>query len=139
MVMVAASTVGCGPPPAPKQTTESEVKRLGIAYMKFIIRHQGKTPANKQELEKFIESIPVGEREALGLENAAEVFQSSRDGADLVVRYGIIIPPPGKDRTVISYEHDGVNGKHMVVYETAGIAELTLEELKKLVPDAPTP
>jgi len=133
--IVIGSIQGCGGNVAPKQSTESEVKRLGIMFMKFLGRNRGKSPANREELETFIKATPPAELTSLGIEDINEIFHSSRDGEDLVIRYGIVVPPPGQDPTVIAYEQVGVSGKHMVVYGTGGIEEITEDRLKELVPD----
>lgn len=127
--------LGCGSGGTPKQTTESEVKRLGIVFGKFLGAHRGKAPANREELEQFIQAMPANERTVIGADNPAELFRSKRDGEEIVVRYGLTVPPPGKDPTVLAYEKKGVGGKHMVVYGTAGIDEITAARLKELVPD----
>lgn len=136
-ILLVGSLIGCAAQPStPKQSVDVEVKRLGIAYMKFLGRHQGKSPADRAELEQFIKVMPEGERSAIGIHDIAEIFHSSRDGEPLVVRYGIAVPPPGPNPTVIAYEQTGMNNKRMVVYGNGGIEEITSEKLTELVPDA---
>lgn len=127
---------GCGGAPAPAKGNDSEVKKLGIAFMRFVGSHRGQSPANREELDQFVSAMKADELKAMGIENPSELYQSSRDGAELVVRYGMTIPPPNPNNpTVVAYEKEGVSGKHLVVYDTAGVEEISEERLKELVPD----
>lgn len=131
------SLAGCGGTPPPATGNNSEVKKLGIAFMRFVGSHRGKAPANRDELDKFLAAMKSDELKAMGIENIREIYQSSRDDSELVVRYGITIPPPNPSNpTVVAYEKEGVGGKRLVVYETAGVEEISAERLKELVPDA---
>ncbi len=128
---------GCGGSPAPAKGSDSEVKKLGIVYMRFVGTHRGQGPASREEFAQFVADMKPEDLKAMGIKDAKDMFKSSRDDQEIVVRYGIPIPPPGGgDPTVVAYEGQGVNGKRLVVYGTAGVEEITAERLKKLVPDA---
>ncbi|MDB5389197.1 MAG: hypothetical protein JWM11_4843 [Planctomycetaceae bacterium] len=127
---------GCGGNQPAAKGTESEVKQIGIVYMRYLGSHQGKSPANREELDKFLEKMSPADLKTMGIANAKDVFISSRDKSEIVVRYGIEVPPPGPGKpTVVAYEQKGVGGKHLVVYGTAGVEEITNAKLKELVPD----
>lgn len=129
--------LGCGGAPPPAKGSDSEVKRLGILYMRFVGAHRGQGPASREEFDKYIASLPASDLKVMGAEDPSKLFQSSRDKSELVVRYGIPIPVPGPgDPTVVAYESKGADGKRYVVYGNAGVEEITEERLKKLVPDA---
>jgi len=113
------------------------VKKLGIVFMRYLGSHRGQTPASKTELEQYIASLTPEDKKGLGIENPSEVFTSSRDMQEIVVRYGLQIPPPGPGKPpVVAYEKDGVGHRHLVAYANGGAEEVTAAQLKEMVPDA---
>jgi hypothetical protein len=129
---------GCGGPRPPAAGSDSEVKQIGIAYARFLGAHQNKSPQSREEFNAFLKSRSPADLKAMGIETPSEIFTSSRDNSEITVRYGIEVPPPQPGSpTVLAYESTGVGGKHLAVYSTGGVEEITEARLKELVPDKP--
>lgn len=136
LMVVASLCLGCSSASAPAKGLDNELKPLGILYMKYVGRHQGKSPGSREELENFIKSNGQDELKGMGISDTGAIFLSSRDGSPLIVRYGVQIPPPGPGGpSIVAYEAIGSNGRRFVANSMGGVEELDEATLKEKVPD----
>jgi len=134
--LLLTGSVGCNKPTVAKGVN-ARIRPLAILFLRFTSQHRGKSPQNREELEKFIDTQGPRELEAFGIKKMEDLFVSERDEQPYVVRYGIDIPPPGPNgQTAVAYESKGLNGNRLVVFSTAGVEEVGTARLKQLVPDA---
>ncbi len=137
ILFVSALTMGGCAAPAPQKGADSAVKRVGILYMRFVGSHAGKTPADREEFEGYLGQLSEADMKAIGIEKIQDLFYSARDNSELVIRYGITIPPPQPGNpTVVAYEAKGSGGRRLVAFANAGVEEVASDRFKELVPDA---
>lgn len=142
LALLLALLPGCGTPPAAGANANNELKQLSGQYMDFF-RAQGKTPADEKEFKEFISANMTDvKRKLLGITDIDKLFVSPRDGKPFVVRYGAKVsngPPTSGgalNGDVVAYEAVGSGGFRHVASSLGQLAEMSLEDLKKLVPDA---
>lgn len=108
-------------------------------------RARRKAPADEQEFKEFISAnLSEVHREILGVSDPEKFFISPRDGKPFVVRYGATISSTPTDPSkasllngdVVAYEAEGKAGYRQVISSMGHFTELTLDELKQLIPDA---
>jgi hypothetical protein len=135
---------GCKSAPETNAAANIELRQLGGQYMDFF-RARGKAPADEKEFKEFISSnLTDLHRELLGVTDPEKFFVSSRDGKPFIVRYGATISStptdPGKatllNGDVVAYEAEGKGGYRQVISSMGHFTELTLDDLKQLIPDA---
>jgi len=112
---------------ANKQET-SRLKPLLVLYTSATtaLHHP---PQNEAEFKKYIASQRGRMLDVLHVENPDELFVSERDGQPYVISYGP--PPSGKERNVVAYEKDGVEGKRMVGYASGVVVALDEEHFRE--------
>jgi hypothetical protein len=135
---------GCDSTQPPSASSNNELKQLGSQFMDFF-RAQGKTPTDEKEFKEFITANMTDvKRKLLGITDVEKLFVSPRDGKPFVIRYGMKmssgIPTSGAGTVingdVIAYESVGAGGFRHVTSSLNDLVDLSLEDLKKLVPDA---
>jgi hypothetical protein len=136
--------LGCQSAPETNAAANIELRQLGGQYMDFF-RARGKAPADEKEFKEFIASnLTDLHREILGISDPEKFFISSRDGKPFVVRYGAAISSTPTDPAkasllngdVVAYEAEGKGGYRHVISSMGHFTELSLDDLKQLVPDA---
>lgn len=117
------------------EPVETNVKNLAIFYGRYVSQNRGQTPANEEELKKFIAGHPASELAAFKITDVGQLFVSPRDKQPYVIRYGFALPPPGPSGSpVIAYEKAGVGGRRFVAFANAGVEELDDARFRQLVP-----
>src|SRR5262249_11318649 len=112
---------------ANKQET-SHLKPLVVLYTSAstALHHP---PQNEAEFKKYIALQKGRMLDVLHVDNPDELFVSERDGQPYVINYGP--PANGKERSVVAYEKDGVNGNRMVGYMSGVVVELDEEHFRE--------
>lgn len=144
-------SAGCTEPPQTRAANNNELKQLGSEYMDFY-RVRRKTPDSEEEFKAFIQTnLSDVKKELMGITDPAKMFISLRDNKPFVVRYGATLSMgpggtggggtgggEGEDLTgdIVIYEAEGAGGTRQVYTTLGQLGELTLDELKRKVPDA---
>lgn len=127
---------GCGPDQKVVERETSNLKPLAVYYGRYQGAHQGKAPANADELKTFIRSRPAEELKALGATDVDSLFISSRDKKPYQFVFSATPAPPGPEIVVFAYEAEGIDGKRYVGGTLGQVEEVDEARFKKLVPDA---
>lgn len=144
LAVLSLFALGCQTSPDTKAASNNELKQLGGQYMDFF-RARGKTPADEKEFKEFITANMTDvKRQLLGITDIEKLFISPRDGKPFVVRYELKMssgPPTSGEGTlingdVIAYESVGSGGFRHVTSSLGQLTELSLEDLRKVAPDA---
>lgn len=124
---------GCGRDASSDTGTDRNLALLTKIYADHMNSHQGSPPKNEGAFREFIRAHGAHRLDQAGVDNAEQLFISTRDHQPLVFVYGPH-PDPRRQSMVIGYEQSAVEGKRTVGYRH-GTAELVEEtRFRELVP-----
>lgn len=126
-----SAATGCGTAsstsPGDARAARGVLKVLGVEYARFAAEHNGRPPADKEELTAFLQTrkdhIP-------GLNDVEQLFVSPRDNQPLVVFYGNAMPPADDSGIpLIARETTGADGNCLVANTRGGVEEMAIDQL----------
>lgn len=134
-------SVGCGPSQKSDNIAadlnKTNIQRVATAFNAYAIFNDMKSPQSKEEIVEFVRTSDRIDRtiKAMGIDRNKfnEVFISSVDGEEFVVRYQSRIKPMG-GAVPIAFEKTGVDGIRRVGLSNGKIVEAdeaTYERLMK--------
>jgi hypothetical protein len=131
------ATLGCGDgQESAEATQESNIKKLGVLYGRYMSRNRGQPPRNEADFRKFIDGLGDDFLKHLGATSADELFISERDGQPYVVVYGKLGPRVDTVGGPIAiYEQVGADGTRFVATDLT-VETVTEEEFRRAVPNA---
>lgn len=128
---------GCGSSNSPEDTIQdgglAAVARL---YGEYALQHDGMGPASESDFRQFLQGLPQGQRDAMGIGDLESFLKSPRDNKAYTIVYGVDTkePSPGnglEDFPVVAYEQEGRDGKRLVANAFGFVADLAPDEFNR--------
>jgi hypothetical protein len=123
---------GCSSPSTDQARDTRSFKALGLIYGKYVGSNRGRRPPSQAELMKFAIAKESSLLSQLGVNDAAEMFNSPRDGKPLDVVFGtstVSDPNP-----IAAYEKQPTNDKRWVVWTSGALMEVDEAEFQTIKP-----
>ncbi len=130
LLMLTLMTAGCAPPDKAgaraAELNKTNIQKVATAFTAFSFFNGMKSPQSKEEIVDFIRTSKQIDRtiKAMGIDRNKfeEVFVSSVDGEEFIVRYATRIREMGGG-VPIAFEKTGVNGIRRVSLSNGKIIE----------------
>lgn len=113
LLLLASLAVGCEAKPEIVRTeAHLGMEKLGIMFLRYASRNQGKTPPNEKALKDFINTIDPAERQGMELTNVDALFISPNDKKPYIIKYGIAFVGRSGGSGAGGYPGRGPGGKY---------------------------
>jgi len=113
---------------------KAHLKVLGILYGKFLSKHRGRAPANRDQFLDFLNSKRPSWEKIVS--SAEQLITSPLDGKPLSVLYGkAYIQLNNQDTFWMAYEREGVNGLHQVINIRGNVEKMDSQQINTLFPE----
>ena len=135
-VFASCLLAGCGgKPEVPVGDAAEKIRKLALAYVEYASTNNGRGPADKEALAKFLQR-----QNQISTEEADAFFVSPRDNQPYIIRWGetpMGQPVGGRPPkpNIIIFENTGADGTRYVADGRLSVKELSEEAFSQAVPD----